>query len=47
MMMNKALVERQTKNDRNHDTPRNYTFISIGSTLAGQWNDGSDGPVAQ
>ena len=35
----KALVKRQ-KNDSNHDTPRNYTFILIGSTVAVQWEEG-------
>ena len=25
-----VLVESQTKKDRNHETPRNYDFISIG-----------------
>ena len=34
------LVKRQTKNDRNHDTPRDFTFIPIGSTVAVQWEGG-------
>ena len=29
----KALVKRQTKNDNNHDTSRNYALIPIGSTV--------------
>ena len=28
-----ALVKRQTKKDMSHDTPRNYDFIPIGSTV--------------
>ena len=36
----KLLVERQTKNDRNHDNSRNYTFIPVGSTAPVQWEDG-------
>ena len=32
----KALVKRQTKNDKNHDTSRNYAVIPIGSTVAAQ-----------
>ena len=35
----KELVKRQTKNDNNHDTSRNYALISIGSTVAVQWED--------
>ena len=35
-----ALVKRQTKNDKNHDTPRMYAPIPIGSTVAVQHEDG-------
>ena len=35
-----ALVERGTKKDKNHDTPQNYDFISIGSTVVVQQEDG-------
>ena len=35
-----ALVKRQTKSDKNHDTSRNYALILIGSTVAVQWEDG-------
>ena len=35
-----ALVRTQTKNDKNHDTSRNYTLIPIGSTVAVQEEDG-------
>ena len=31
-----ALFKRQTKNDTNHDTSRNYVLIPIGSTVAVQ-----------
>ena len=31
-----ALVQRQTKNDKNHNTSRNYAVIPIGSTVAVQ-----------
>ena len=31
-----ALVKRQTKNDKNHDTSRNYVLIPIGSNVAVQ-----------
>ena len=31
-----ALVKRQTKKDKNHNTPRSYNFIPIGSTVAVQ-----------
>ena len=31
-----ALVKRQTKIDKNHDTSRNYAFIPIGPTVAVQ-----------
>ena len=36
----KVLVKRQTENDRNHDTLRNYALLPIGSTVAVQWGDG-------
>ena len=39
----KALVKRPAKID--HDTPRNYAFILIGSAVAVQWVDG--GPCTQ
>ena len=32
----KALVKETKRNDRNHDTSRNYAFIPIGSTVAVQ-----------
>ena len=32
----KALVQRQTNNDRDHDTPINYTLLPIWSTAAVQ-----------
>ena len=35
-----ALIKRQTKDDRNQGTPRNYVSISLGSTVAVQWEDG-------
>ena len=41
-----ALVKRQMKNDKNHDTPRNCASIPIGSTVAvhrkdaGPWTHG-------
>ena len=31
-----VLVEIQTKNNRNHDAPRKYTLLPIGSTVAVQ-----------
>ena len=31
-----VLVKRQTKKDKNHDTPKNYTFLLIGSAVAVQ-----------
>ena len=31
-----ALVRRQTKNDKNHDTSRKCALIQIGSTVAVQ-----------
>ena len=31
-----TLVKRQTKNDKNYDTSRKYSFIPIGSTAAVQ-----------
>ena len=40
-----ALVKRQTKRDKNHDTPRNYGIILIESTVVVQWEDG--GPWTQ
>ena len=30
----KVLAERQTKNDKNHDTARNYSILLTGSTVA-------------
>ena len=30
------LVKRQTKQDKNHTTPRKYDFISVGSKVAVQ-----------
>ena len=35
----KALIKRQTKNDKNHDTPRIYTSFHIGSTAVVQHED--------
>ena len=35
-----ALVERQTKKDKDLDTPRYYDFIPIGSTVTFQQEDG-------
>ena len=32
--------EKSDKNDKNHDTPRNYTFIPIGSTVVFHCEDG-------
>ena len=37
-----ALVKRQTRNDKSHDTPNNYAYIPIGSTVGFQCKD--DGP---
>ena len=34
------LVKRQMKNDKNHDTPRIYASIPIGSTVVVQCEDG-------
>ena len=39
------LVTRQTRNDKNYVTSRNYDSFSIGSTVAVQWED--DGPQTQ
>ena len=42
-----ALVKRQTKNDKNHDTSRKYASIPIGCTVAvpckggGLWTHGT------
>ena len=36
----KALVKRQTKNDKNHDTTRNYSILPIAFTVAVQREDG-------
>ena len=33
---NKALVDRQTKIDKKHDTARNYSILPIGFTLTVQ-----------
>ena len=35
-----ALIKRQTKNDKNHDTFRRYASISMGSTVVVQHEDG-------
>ena len=35
-----ALLKRQTRNDENYDTARNYDLFSIGSTVAVQQEDG-------
>ena len=35
-----ALVKRQTKNYKNHDTPIKYAFVPTGSTVAVQCKDG-------
>ena len=37
---NEELIKRQTKNDKNHDTPRMYASILIGSTVVVQDEDG-------
>ena len=37
----KALVKRQTKNDKKYDPARNYTLLPIGSTVAVK-REGSD-----
>ena len=42
-----ALVKRQTRNDKNYDTARNYDFFSIGSIVAVQQEDGDQGPMEQ
>ena len=34
-----ALVKRQTKDDKNQDTPRNYVSIPMGSTVVVQHED--------
>ena len=34
------LVDRETKDDKNQGTPRNYVSIPTGSTVAGQCEDG-------
>ena len=36
----KALVERQTKNDKKHDTAKNYSILPIGPTVPVQREDG-------
>ena len=38
-----ALINRQTKNDKNHDTPRNHAFLPIRSAVMVQCKDG--GPL--
>ena len=35
-----ALVKRQAKSDKNHDTPRNHALIPIGSTISVKGEDG-------
>ena len=35
-----VLVTRQTRNNKNYVTSRNYDSFSIGSTVAVQWEDG-------
>ena len=35
-----ALVKRQTKNDKNHDTSENYASFPLQSTVAVQYEDG-------
>ena len=37
---NKVLVERQNKNGKKYDTPKYYTLLPIGSTVAVQREDG-------
>ena len=37
---NEALVNRQMKNDKNHDAPRMYASIPIGYTVVVQHEDG-------
>ena len=37
---NEALVKRQTRNNKNYDTARNYNLFLIESTVAVQWEDG-------
>ena len=39
-----VLIKRQAKNDKNHDTPRIYASIPIGSTVAVQYM-GDCGPM--
>ena len=34
-----ALIKRQVKSDKNHDTPRTYASIPIGSTVVVQHED--------
>ena len=40
-----AVTKRQTKNDKDKDTSKNFVSIPIGSTVAVQWEDG--GPWTQ
>ena len=35
-----TLVQQQAKTNKNHDTPRNYNFTPIGSTVVVQREDG-------
>ena len=35
-----ALINRQAKNDKNHDTPGNDAFITVVSNVAVQCKDG-------
>ena len=35
-----ALVKRQTKNNKNNDTLRNYASFSMGSTVVAQYEGG-------
>ena len=35
-----AIIKRQTKNDKDKDTSKNFVSIPIGSTVSVQWKDG-------
>ena len=42
-----ALVNRQTRNDKNYHTSRSYDSFSIGSSEVVQWEDGGPKPMGQ
>ena len=42
-----ALVTRQTRNDKNHDTARSYDSFSVGSTVVVKWEEGGPWTMGQ